>query len=299
MYHDLCELYWWPGLKHEVTDFVGKCLTCQQVKAEHQLPSGLLQPIKIPLGILTDYSLQKLAKLYVAEIVRLHGVPVSIISNRDPCFTSWLQKKLHEALGLILYFSTAFHPQTGGQSERVIQKKILRFGQKGKLSPKFIGPYRILKHVGPVTYQLDLPPKLDQIHDVFHVSMLRRYWSDPTHIVPIEEIEIRPDLTFEEKQMQILDCEVKVLRKKSIPLVKVLWRNHSSEEATWEPEEVDKLSSFIVCGSTVYHFSLSVRTPRGLREYQIFANNILVNLCHWYRWAKPLLTSKILGAHGS
>lgn len=91
--------------------------------------------------------------------------------------------------------------------------------------------------MGPFAYQLDLSSELDRIHDVSHVSMLRRYRSDPTHIVPVEEVEIRPDLTFEEEPVQMLDLRVKVLRKKSIPLVKVLWRNHSSEEATWELEE--------------------------------------------------------------
>ncbi|XP_016706979.2 uncharacterized protein [Gossypium hirsutum] len=116
-------------------------------------------------------------------------------------------------------------------------KKILRFGQNGKLSPRFIAPYRILKRVGPVTYQLELLSELDQIHDVFHVSMLTCYHCDPTHTVTVEEIEVRPDVTFEEEPVQILDREVKVLRKKFIPLVKVLWHNHSSKEATWEPEE--------------------------------------------------------------
>ncbi|XP_052888016.1 uncharacterized protein LOC128296625 [Gossypium arboreum] len=89
-----------------------------------------------------------------------------------------------------------------------------------------------------VFLKFELPPKLEWIHDVFYVSMLRRYRSDPIHVVPVEEIEVRPDLTFEEEPVQILDQDVKVLRRKSIPLVKVLWRNHSSEEATWEPEEV-------------------------------------------------------------
>ncbi|KAK5845898.1 hypothetical protein PVK06_002141 [Gossypium arboreum] len=116
-------------------------------------------------------------------------------------------------------------------------KKILRFGKKGKLSPRFIGPYRVLKRVGPVAYQLELPPELDRIHDVFHVSMLRRYRSDPTHVVPVAEIEVRTDLTFKEEPVQILDRDVKVLRRKSVPLVKVLWHNHGREEATWEPEE--------------------------------------------------------------
>ncbi|KAA3488175.1 DNA/RNA polymerases superfamily protein [Gossypium australe] len=110
-------------------------------------------------------------------------------------------------------------------------KKNLRFGQKGKLSPRFIGPYRVLKCVGQVAYQLELPPKLHRIHNVFHDSMLRHY-------LPVEEIELRPDLSFEEELVQILDRDIKVLRRKSVPLVKVLWHNHGSEEATWEPEEV-------------------------------------------------------------
>ncbi|KAA3473145.1 Retrovirus-related Pol polyprotein from transposon 17.6 [Gossypium australe] len=116
-------------------------------------------------------------------------------------------------------------------------KKILRFGRKGMLSLRFIGPYQIVKRVGPVTYQLELPPELNHIHNIFHVSMLRRYRSDPSHVVPVEEIEVRLNLNFEEEPVQILDRDVKVLRRKSVPLVKVLWCNHGSEEATWEPEE--------------------------------------------------------------
>ncbi|XP_016755224.1 uncharacterized protein [Gossypium hirsutum] len=91
--------------------------------------------------------------------------------------------------------------------------------------------------VRPVAYQLELPPKLDRIHDAFHASILRRYHSDPVHVVLTVEIEVRPDLTFEEEPVQILDRDVKVLRRKSILLVKVLCRNYSSKEATWEPEE--------------------------------------------------------------
>ncbi|KAG8488304.1 hypothetical protein CXB51_016322 [Gossypium anomalum] len=88
MYRDLRELYWWLGLKHEVTDFVARCLTCQQVKAQHKLPSDRLTKSSHFIPVQTDYSLQKLAKLYISEIVRLHGVPVSIISDRDYRFTS-------------------------------------------------------------------------------------------------------------------------------------------------------------------------------------------------------------------
>ncbi|XP_016694354.1 uncharacterized protein [Gossypium hirsutum] len=108
---------------------------------------------------------------------------------------------------------------------------------KGKLSLRFIGSYRILKRIRPIAYLLELPPELEWIHDVFHVSMLRRHRFNPLHIVPIEEIEVRLDITFEEKLIQILDRDVKVLRKKIVPLVKVLWWNHGTEEATWEPED--------------------------------------------------------------
>ncbi|XP_016727221.1 uncharacterized protein [Gossypium hirsutum] len=106
-------------------------------------------------------------------------------------------------------------------------KKILWFGCKGKLNPRFIRPYRILKCVGPVTYQLEIILELDRIHDVFHVSMLRRYRSEPCHVISVEEIEVRLDLTFEEESVQILDRDIKVLRRKSILLVKVLWQNQA------------------------------------------------------------------------
>ena len=114
----------------------------------------------------------------------------------------------------------------------------MRFGKKGKLSPRFIGPYEVIETVGPVAYRLALPPELEKIHNVFHVSMLRRYRSDPSHVVSSKTIELRPYLTYEEEPVEILAREVKELRNKRIPLVKVLWRNHKTEEATWESEEV-------------------------------------------------------------
>ena len=114
----------------------------------------------------------------------------------------------------------------------------MRFGKKGKLGPRFIGPYEVNEKVGPVAYRLALHPDLEKIHNVFHISMLRRYRSDPTHIVSSKTIDLRPDLTYEEEPVEILAREVKELRNKKIPLVKVLWRNHKTEEATWESEEM-------------------------------------------------------------
>ena len=391
MYRDLREVYWWNNMKREIAHFVEQCLTCQQVKVEHQRPSGLLQPLPIPewkwenismdfvcglprtsknhdaiwvvvdrltksahfIPIRMNYSLDKLAELYVNEIVRLHGVPVSIVSDRDPRFTSRFWGSLQKALGTKLNFSTAFHPQTDGQSERTIQiledmlracvldfkgswidhltlvefaynnsyqasigmapyealygrrcrspicwdevgerkilgpeivlrtcekivlirerlrvaqsrqksyadtrrrdlefeigsmvfirvapmKGVMRFGKRGKLSPRYVGPFEILERVGPVAYKLALPPALSGIHNVFHISMLRRYVSDPSHILSYEPLQVQEDLSYEEMPMKILDRKDQVLRNKTIRLVKVLWRNHSVGEASWERED--------------------------------------------------------------
>ena len=159
MYHDLRRQFWWHGMNRDVTSFVSKCFTCQQVKVEHQRPAGLLQLLPVAewkwdhvtmdfvtslpkthqgkdgvwvvvdrltksahfLAIRTIDSILTLSKLYVREIVRLHGVPLSIVSNRDSRFTSRFWRSLQKALGIELRLSTAFHPQTDGQSERVIQ----------------------------------------------------------------------------------------------------------------------------------------------------------------------------------
>ncbi|XP_027181983.1 uncharacterized protein LOC113780376 [Coffea eugenioides] len=110
-------------------------------------------------------------------------------------------------------------------------------GRGKKLQPRFLGPYKILQRVGKVAYRLELPPSLSRIHNVFHVSMLKKYYPDPTHVVRPEEIELDEALTYEERPVQVLDRRIKELRNKQIPLVKVMWRNHGIEEATWELEE--------------------------------------------------------------
>ena len=116
-------------------------------------------------------------------------------------------------------------------------KGVMRFGKKGKLSPRFIGPFEILERIGKVAYRLALSPDLASVHNVFHVSMLKKYISDPSHILSQEPIEVREDLSYEEKPIKIMDRREKILRNKVIPLVKVLWKNHKIEEATWERED--------------------------------------------------------------
>ena len=113
-------------------------------------------------------------------------------------------------------------------------KGVLRFGKRGKLSPRYIGPYEVIERVGPVAYRLALPLELSQIHDVFHMSMLRRYRSDPSHILQAQPLELKDDLSYEEEPIAIVAREIKVLRTKNIHLVKVLWKYHGSEEVTWE-----------------------------------------------------------------
>ncbi|KAL0544475.1 hypothetical protein IC582_019591 [Cucumis melo] len=391
MYQDLKRVYWWRNMKREVAEFVSRCLVCQQVKAPRQKPAGLLQPLSIPewkwenvsmdfitrlprtlrgftvIWVVVDrltksahfvpgkstYTASKWAQLYMYEIVRLHGVPVSIVSDRDARFTSKFWKGLQTAMGTRLDFSTAFHPQTDGQTERLNQvledmlracalefpgswdshlhlmefaynnsyqatigmapfealydkccrstvcwgemgeqrlmgpelvqstneaiqkirsrmhtaqsrqksyadvrrkdlefevgdkvflkvapmRGVLRFERRGKLSPRFVGPFEILERIGPVAYRLALPPSLSTVHDVFHVSMSRKYVPDPSHVVDYEPLEIDENLSYAEQPVEVLAREVKTLRNKEIPLVKVLWRNHRVEEATWERED--------------------------------------------------------------
>ncbi|KAA0047049.1 Retrotransposable element Tf2 [Cucumis melo var. makuwa] len=119
-------------------------------------------------------------------------------------------------------------------------KRVLRFGRKGKLSPRFIRPYQILKPIGHAAYRSALPMELSRIHDVFHVSMLRKYIPDPSHILEAEPVHLKENLSYEEEPIQILDKKEQVLRNKVIPLVKVLWRNHNTEEVTWETEQAMK-----------------------------------------------------------
>ena len=116
------------------------------------------------------------------------------------------------------------------------RKGVPIFGRRGKLRPRYIRPYEIIARVGPVAYKLKLPPELSRIHDTFHVSMLRKYIPDPSHVLREQPVQLKENLTYEEILVQIVDRKEQVLRSKIIPLVKVLWKNHEREAATWEPE---------------------------------------------------------------
>jgi hypothetical protein len=391
MYQDLKEKYWWYGLKRDVATHVALCDVCQRVKAEHQRPAGLLQPLKVPewkweeismdfivglprtrdgydsiwvivdrltkvahfIPVKTTYSGAQLAELYMSRIVCLHGVPKKIVSDRGTQFTSRFWKRLHESMDTKLNFSSAYHPQTDGQTERTNQvledmlracalkhgrswdkslpyaefsynnsyqaslkmapfealygrkcrtplywnqteesqvfgPKILqeaekqvqiirenlkvaqsrqksyadnrrrelmfevgdfvylkvspmrgmkRFKVKGKLSPRYIGPFKILERKGEVAYQLELPDRLSDGHDVFHVSQLKKCLRVPEEQLPMEELNVNEDLTYSEHPVRILETSRRITRSKVISICKVQWSHHSEDEATWERED--------------------------------------------------------------
>jgi transposase InsO family protein len=364
------------------------------VKAKHQKPAGLLQPLRVPdwkwdqigmdfimglprtksgydsiwvvvdrltkvahfIPVKTTYTSAKLSDIYMKRIVCLHGVPKSIVSDRGTQFTSHFWKQLHETLGTRLEFSTAFHPQTDGQTERVNQvledmlracaldygsswddnlpyaaltttviklvskwlhsklvceevyytivwsgvgeriffgpdiiqeaeekvrlikdrlkiaqsrqksyadnkhrdvtyeavdraylrvsplRGVKRFGIKGKLAPRFIGPFKVLSRKGEEAYELDLPEILSAVHNVFHVSQLKKCHPEMSETplndtVPLKEVQLESDLTYKEKSIKILETAERTTRTKTIKFCKVQWSHHTEEEATWEREE--------------------------------------------------------------
>nr|GEX78329.1 putative reverse transcriptase domain-containing protein [Tanacetum cinerariifolium]GEY09975.1 putative reverse transcriptase domain-containing protein [Tanacetum cinerariifolium] len=345
MYQDLKPLYWWLNMKANITAYVSKCLTCAKVKAEHQKPSGLLQQPEIliwkweritmdflsglprtPSGydmiwVIVDRltksahflptkktnNMEKLMRLYLKEIVCRHGVPVSIISDRDSHFTSRFWRLLQEVLGMKLHMSTAYHPQTDGQSERTIKtledmlraslygrkcrspvcwsevgdrqltspepirdttekivqiknrllaarsrqnsyadkrakplefevgdmvllkvspwKGVVRFGKRKKLSPCYIRPFKILARVGNVAYTLELPEELKGIHSTFHVSNLKKCLAKGDVVIPMDKIQLDDKFHMIEEPVEVVDREVKRLRKSRIPIVKVHWNS--------------------------------------------------------------------------
>ena len=113
---------------------------------------------------------------------------------------------------------------------------VRRFGKKGKLSPRYIGPYEITERIGKVSYRLALPITVGNVHDVFHISQLRKFVADPSKVIRPDEVTLDTSLEYEEEPVAVIDEQEKVLRNKTIRMVKVLWSRHGSEDATWETE---------------------------------------------------------------
>eukprot|EP00253_Pinus_taeda_P012142 PITA_12142 len=358
--------YFWPGMKKSIVEYLARCLECQQIKAEHQHPTGLLQPLPVPewkweiismdfitglprtkrnndsifvvvdklskaahfIPVQSTYKAMQIAHIFKQNVFRLHGLPKTIVSDRDVKFTSAFWKTLFAELGTQLNFSTAYHPQTDGQIERVNQmvEDMLRayvmqqptkwedylylvefaynngyhtltqmspfevlYGRKcrtptswggpedklrlgpemlkemedmvkrvrvnlkaaqdrqknfadrkrrfkefqvgdhvyiriqakrstlqwsgcAKLAPRYCGPFEILARVGPVAYQLALPSHI-RVHNVFHVSVLKKYVYDPKHVIRWQEIQVEPEGEVLVEPLSILDQREVQLRK--------------------------------------------------------------------------------------
>ncbi|WVZ96240.1 hypothetical protein U9M48_041905, partial [Paspalum notatum var. saurae] len=364
MYQDLKQKFWWTRMKREIAKYVLECHVCKQVKADHLKPAGMLQPLNIPawkwedihmdfvvglprtqkgydsiwviidrftksahfIPVKTSYTAATYAELYISRIVSLHGVPVSITSDRGSVFVSRFGNKLangprdktNPQLGIsppnqrpsrekfaynnsyqkslemapfeALYGRrcrtplnwsepgerVTFGPDLVTQAEEQVKfiqenlkraqsrqksysdrrrrplvfeagdhvylrvspmKGVHRFGVKGKLAPRYVGPFKITERCGPVAYRLELPPHLAAVHDVFHVSQLKKCLRVPEEEVDTSQIQIEPDLTYEARPVKVLDRKQRSTRRNTITMYKVQWSEHSEEEATWETEE--------------------------------------------------------------
>ncbi|GJS19397.1 reverse transcriptase domain-containing protein [Tanacetum coccineum] len=204
--------------------------------------------------------METLTRLYIKEIVSRHGVPISIILNRDSHFTFRFWQSLQNALGNQLDRSTTYHPETKGQSERTIQtlEDILRAYVidfiKGweKHLPLVEFSYNNSYHasiksaqfealygqkVSPVAYKLEHPEELKNDHNTFHVSNLKKCLSDESLVIPMKELRLDDKLKFVEELVEIMDREIKKLKQSRIPIIKVRWNSKRGSEFTWERED--------------------------------------------------------------
>ncbi|WMV41239.1 hypothetical protein MTR67_034624 [Solanum verrucosum] len=188
---------------------------------------------------------EEYAKIYVREGVHLHGTLLSIISVWGAQFMAYFWRSFQRSLGLQ---SQEKSYAIGRRSDIEFQvddwvflevspmKGVMRFGRKGKLIPRYIGPYKVIRRVGQVSYKVDLPRELAAVHSIFHVSMLHKCLGDPTQVIPIYGMEFSKHLSYKEILVEILDRHVRKLRTKDIASVKVLWRSQNIEEDRWEVE---------------------------------------------------------------
>ncbi|GKB25501.1 putative reverse transcriptase domain-containing protein [Tanacetum coccineum] len=261
MYQDLKQLYWWPNMKANIATYVSKCLTCAKVKAEHQKPSGLqVQPeipewkwekitmdfvTKLPtttngydtiwviidrltksahfLPMRENDPMEKLMKLYMKEVVTRHGVPVSIISD-------------HNEVGNAQLTGPAIIHET---TEKIVQIKsrIQAACDRQKSYANIRRKPMVIERVGTVAYKLELPQQLSQVHNTFQVSNLKKCLFDESLMILLEELRVDDKLHFVEEPVEVMDREIKKLKRSRIPIIKVRWNSKRGPEFTWERED--------------------------------------------------------------
>ncbi|WVZ56866.1 hypothetical protein U9M48_007338 [Paspalum notatum var. saurae] len=333
MYRDLKQRFWWTRMKRKIAKYVSKCHVCKRVKAHHLKPAGMLHPLNIPAWKWEDIHMD-----FVVGLPRTQKGYDSIWVIIDRFTKSAHFIPLQKSLGTKLIHSSAYHPQTSGQVERVNQiledmlrasefaynnsyqkslemapfealygrrcrtplnwsepgervtfgpdlvaqaeeqvrfiqenlkraqsrqksysdrrrrplvfkegdhvylrvspmKGVHRFGVKGKLAPRYVGPFKISEKCGPVAYRLELPPRLAAVHDIFHVSQLKKCLRVPEEEIDTSQVQIEPDLTYEARPVKVLDRKQRSTRRSTVTMYKVQWSEHTEEEATWETEE--------------------------------------------------------------
>ncbi|GJZ10245.1 putative reverse transcriptase domain-containing protein [Tanacetum coccineum] len=235
MYQDLKPLYWWPNMKADIATYVSKCLTCGNVKAEHQKSSGLLQRLEIPV-----WKWERITMDFVSGLPRTpSGSPVCCSEVGDSQLTSPelirdMTEKIVQIKNRLLaarslqksYADKRAKPLEFKVGDMVLLKVspwkgVVHFGNHRKLSPCYIGPFKILARVCPVAYTLELPEELKGIHSTFLVSNLKKCLAEGDVVVPMDEIQLDDKLHMTEEPVEVVDREVKRLKQSRIPIVKV------------------------------------------------------------------------------
>ncbi|GKA66026.1 putative reverse transcriptase domain-containing protein [Tanacetum coccineum] len=206
MYHDLRDLYWWPGMKKDIAEYVSRSPVIWTEVGENQLIGPEL------VQETTEKIFQIKERLITAR-------------SRQKSYADKRRKPLEFEVGDRVLLKVS--PWKG----------VVRFGKKGKLAPRYVGPFEIIERVGPVAYRLKLPQELSCVHNTFHVSNLKKCLAEPDVQVPLDEIEIDENLRFVEEPIEIVERDVKKLKRRRIPLVKVRWNSRQGAEYTWERED--------------------------------------------------------------